>query len=153
MNKIFLSRNKKTIVDEDDFNWLNQWKWSYDGRYATRSEWQKGKNISKKIYMHQLIMGLEKISPTDHINRNKLDNRKINLRLCSNAENIRNRGLTKKNKSGVTGVCWHTKAKKWMAQIMKDRKYIYLGLFSHIELAIKTRKDAELKYWGYNLSI
>lgn len=76
-----------------------------------------------------------------------MDNRKVNLRLCSPKENSRNLSLAKNNKTGVTGVR-KTKYGKWNARITVDRKEIYLGNYDTLEEAAKARKEAEKKYFG-----
>src|SRR5699024_4388440 len=83
----------------------------------------------------------------DHINRDKLDNRKMNLRLCSPTENSRNISIAKNNKSGVTGVEKMSNG-KWRARIMVDRKGIHLGSFKTLEEAKDARMKAEIKYFG-----
>ena len=124
MKYINLTQGKSTVVDDEDFNWLNQWKWHFGYKgYAAR------KPNSKVIYMHRVIIkapiGLE----TDHINRDKLDNRKFNLRLVSRQTNSFNRGLNKNNTSGFRGVGWHEEKKKWRAYIRISYKYRHLGYF------------------------
>lgn len=85
----------------------------------------------------------------DHINRNRLDNRKCNLRLCTQQENMRNVGLRSDNKSGVKGVHFCKTRRKWVAQIKVDlNKYLLLGRFLDFDDAIKAREDAEKKYFG-----
>ncbi|QGZ15006.1 HNH endonuclease [Salmonella phage LPSTLL] len=80
----------------------------------------------------------------DHINHIRDDNRIENLRLASHAENTRNMSKHKYNTSGVTGVCWHKHQRKWVAQIMLDGKYTYLGYFVDFDEAVRRRKSAEL---------
>ena len=82
----------------------------------------------------------------DHINHNPLDNRKSNLRICTNQENIFNSKIAKTNKSGVKGVYWDTSRNKWHAQICIDNKTKDLGRFTNIEDAIKVRKESEELY-------
>lgn len=83
----------------------------------------------------------------DHINGNKLDNRIDNLRLATNAENSRNVGLKKNNTSGITGVTYHARAKKWLAQIVVNRKNHYIGLFDNKSDAAAARQAAQIKYF------
>lgn len=83
----------------------------------------------------------------DHINRDKLDNRKCNIRLCTQKENSRNLSIAKNNTSGVTGVS-KTKHGKWRSRIMVNRKYIHLGNFKTLEEAKEARMKAEIKYFG-----
>ena len=96
--------------------------------------------------LHRLIMNTPKGMQTDHINGDTLDNRKQNLRICTAAENQRNRGPTKNNKSGFKGVGWHTRNKKWYARIMHNNKRTYLGSFKDKEEAARAydRKAIEL---------
>ncbi len=150
MEEINLSNSQISIVDKEDFDFLNQWNWSFDGNYATRSQHiriSKNKYRSKKIYMHRLIMGNEDELVIDHINKNKIDNRKSNLRFSTVSSNIRNGSLRKSNKSGVQGVYWCKFSKKWVSQIMVKRKHIHLGKFSNKQEAISARKVAEEKYF------
>lgn len=82
----------------------------------------------------------------DHINRVKTDNRWSNLREVSKSCNMRNRSLLKNNKSGITGVRWRCKHKKWIAQAKIGHKHIHLGNFSTKLEAAKARWDAEVEY-------
>lgn len=95
-----------------------------------------------------LFYGEEPKTMIDHINRDKTDNRIKNLRLASNAENSRNSTISRKNSSGTTGVTFHKAAKKWMAQIVVNKKMVYLGIFEKIEDAIAARRSAESNFFG-----
>jgi hypothetical protein len=94
-----------------------------------------GKYKYNHVYYHQLLTKAKIGEYVDHINGNTLDNRLENLRLCSNAENCRNQGLRKNNKTGVKGV--RQDGKKYVAQINKDGKTKYLGTYPSIEEAKK----------------
>lgn len=85
----------------------------------------------------------------DHINGNPRDNRIVNLRLVTVAENSKNRSLTKVNTSGHQGVCLDSRTGKWVASIHNDHKKIHLGVFVSKEDAIAVRKAAEIEY-GYH---
>lgn len=85
----------------------------------------------------------------DHINGDRKDNRMCNLRVVSNIENCRNMAMKTSNKSGVTGVYWQKRAKKWRAAIMISRKERHLGFFETIEAAAQAR-DAALKENGFS---
>lgn len=85
----------------------------------------------------------------DHINGDKLDNRIINLRDVTRAENSRNSRVRKDNTSGVMGVSWSKDRKKWLVLITVDGKQKNLGLYEDIELAALVRCEAEVRY-GYH---
>src|SRR3990167_395314 len=81
MRKIKLTKNKVALVDDKNYQWLSEFKWSFDGRYAVRATYRK--NVYTKIYMHRLILKVPVGCEVDHINRNKLDNRSSNLRMVT----------------------------------------------------------------------
>lgn len=80
----------------------------------------------------------------DHINGDPLDNRMVNLRCVSNAENARNMKRSKANTSGITGVAWIAGRRRWRASICRDRKQRILGHFLDKEDAIRARRAAEV---------
>jgi hypothetical protein len=84
----------------------------------------------------------------DHINGNKADNRKNNLRLVTASQNLMNTKLRSDNTSGYKGVYYNKKNNKRYARITVNKKIINLGSFKNKEDAIKIRKDAEEKYFG-----
>lgn len=98
-----------------------------------------------RVGVHRLIMeGTHQV--VDHVNGDCLDNRKINLRPCTYGENSRNRRVAKNNTSGYTGVCFA--GGRWRATIYVKGKNIYLGFYEKFEDACRSRKDAEIKYYG-----
>jgi len=102
---------------------------------------------NKKIRLHRLIINASEGDIADHISRNKLDNRKINIRLCTSSQNSMNRSKLSTNTSGHTGVGWSKNENMWKANICVEGKRIHLGYFTNIESAIKVREDAEHKYF------
>lgn len=151
MRKIKLTKGKYALVDAEDFEYLNQWKWSFDGSYAVRGRYL-GKKIEKykyeKIYLHRVINKTPKGFETDHINGNKLDNRKINLRSAKRSLNNINRHGQRNNTSGVQGVYWDSSTRKWRAEIGFCKKNIKLGRFINIQDAKIAREQAERRYYG-----
>lgn len=97
--------------------------------------------------IHRWIMGDPPGKYVDHINGNTLDNRKRNLRSCSNAANIRNGKVRTNNTSGYTGVYFDKRSGKWGAAIKVMYKTIRLGVFDLKKDAIKVRKNAEKRYF------
>lgn len=154
MKKIALTQGKFALVDDEDFEWLSQWKWYCDTnqifpnklRAARRSKRLNGK--SKILLMHREILHYCGNGHIDHIDGDGLNNQKYNLRISSIAENIRNQKLHKNNTSGYKGVTWFKYAKKWMAQIMVDRKHISLGYFDDKLEAAKAYDKASKLYHG-----
>lgn len=142
-----MTQGKWALVDNDDFEWLNQWNWYIDNGYATREERWEGKK--HKIIMHREILRAGKDQLVDHINGNRQDNRRENLRIASSTINSRNRLLSACNKSGHNGVFYVKRVGMYEAYITVSHKRIYLGIFKDIKKAIKIRKKGEKKYWGY----
>ena len=84
----------------------------------------------------------------DHINHDVSNNRKENLRICTNSENSMNKWLIKSNTSGVTVVTCNRRLNKWVSQIMINKKHIHKRVFCKFNDAVKAREDAEIKYFG-----
>ncbi len=141
--KIF---NTVTIVDDEDFKFLSQWRWGFDGRYAYRRE-QRDKVI-KKIYMHKVINKTPHGFDTDHINGNKLDNRRENLRTATRNQNNANRPKKPNCSSKYRGVCWHKQRNKWKAEIKVNQIKTHLGVFTSEEAAAKAYDSAALAAFG-----
>lgn len=92
-------------------------------------------------YLHRLIMPARAGYVVDHINRNKLDNRRENLRYATVSENRHNSKLNVNNTSGVKGVSRTKKGAPWAAEVMVNRKRFYLGAYSTIEEAANARSS------------
>ncbi len=153
MKEIPLTQGKVAIVDDEDYDFLMQWKWSLTSTgYARRNKWSKTKQ--ECILMHREIANTPKGMATDHINGNILDNRKVNLRICTDSQNHMNQKkvlLRKngKNKSSIyKGVGWHKWTCTWRAYITIKRKQIGLGHFECQVLAAKAYNEAAIKYHG-----
>ena len=138
MKEIKLTRGNIALVDDKDYNTLNQFKWycSLKG-YAVRHITIGGKRGTQ--FMHRVINNTPKGLDTDHINRDKLDNRKSNLRSCTHIENLINHGTYKNNKLGINGVHWDKRKSRFKAQIQIDGKQKHLGSF-------KTAKEASVVF-------
>lgn len=102
----------------------------------------------KERYVHRLIMNADDDHVVDHINGEKLDNRRVNLRLCTRQENNCNSRVKGNNKTGVTGVRWDKARMQWAAQISYKNKMIPLGRFNTFDAAVEARKAAEIRYHG-----
>ncbi len=128
------------IFDKDDIEIVSQYKWKLDGGGYCRC------TVLKKM-LHNFLTGNDMV---DHINRNKLDNRRCNLRKVNKSENAMNSKVYCTSKTGIKGVRWYKAYKKWSANIMVNYKTIFLGYFNDIEDAKKARYEAELKYHTIN---
>lgn len=107
-----------------------------------------------KYYAHRLAyFYYYKVWPDfiDHINGDRSDNRISNIRNVDKPENARNKRISSRNTSGVQGVCWYKKSKKWVAKITHQGKSINIGYYLDKVDAIKARKDAEAKY-GFHIN-
>lgn len=140
---IALTRGRFAIVDDDDYEELNKYKWNCNSdNYANR------RTKNKIVKMHRVILGAKEGDICDHINMNKLDNRKSNLRLVTKAQNGQNHGLYSHNKSGVNGVSFDKEANKWRVIITAYNQMIRVGRYKTLEEAREARRLAEEKYWG-----
>ena len=145
MKRIKLGKyNKFTIID-DKFEYLKKFNWSLSTNgyaYTANRKYLKFPDIKKKcVYLHRIIFDRYKEQKMyiDHANRNKLDNRLKNLRYATNQLNQYNTNLPKNNTSKYIGVTFCKKTKKWISQIMFNRKNIKIGRF-------KTKKEAYFAY-------
>lgn len=145
MNKIKLTKGKYTIVDDADFEFLNQWKWYLGGQgYAARRIWNKANKTYSGLYLHKLLLVGKEV---DHINGDKLDNRRSNLRFCTRSQNQANRPKMCGN-SKYKGVSFHTRDKIWNAYIRFQYKLIHLGNFKSDIQAASAYNLAATKYFG-----
>ena len=104
MREIQLTRGLVALVDDDDYEWLNSFKWfanPHHGGSAYAARTVRARANGKTLQMHRLICGDPDGFEIDHINGTKLDTRRCNLRLCSRHENQRNRPASKRSKTGV----------------------------------------------------
>jgi maltodextrin utilization protein YvdJ len=152
MKKIELSQGYYTLVDDEDFEYINQFKWNVrivkNTQYAKRSD---RLSSPKTIQMHREIMRCPENMMVDHINGNGLDNRKENLRICTRSNNLMNsKKPNMKTTSKYKGVnkIKNAKKKKWRAEIRLNRQAIQLGSFETEELAAIAYNEGALKYFG-----
>ncbi len=135
-----LTQGLFSIVDDEDYEYLMQWKWQTQFNhcgipYAVR----------QGIRMHRLLSGLQKGDGkiVDHRNCNSLDNRRHNLRICTNSQNCMN-SKPRKGSSIYKGVTLHAKSQKWQAQVHFRGKHIRAGSY-HSEVAAAKAYDAKAK--------
>jgi hypothetical protein len=139
--------NTSVKVDDSDFDWLNQWKWYLNGPdgYACRAQQEYGKR--HRVYMHLEILKPPQGKLCDHRNGDHLDNRRENLRICTHADNSRNRKRSSNTKF-YKGVSWNRHDKRFLAKIKVNRQYIYLGSFVAETDAAAAYNAGAIKYHG-----
>jgi len=132
--EIKLTKNAVALVDEEDFDILSRYKWSlgFNG-YPQRGTWDGEKSTPRS--MHRDILESIDGKYIDHINGDKLDNRRHNLRLCSTSQNGANAKISVRNKTGFKGVDYRVDLKKYRARVGKNNAGFY-----------KTAKEAALAY-------
>ena len=151
MKEIKLTQGKVALVDDEDFEYLNQWKWCvHKGKgnlyYAIRNKSKIKEGSEGTVYMHKVLMNTPNEFRTDHKNGNTLDNQKHNLRITNHCSNIQNRKKNINNTSGYKGVSRNQN--KWMVQLNVNNKHIYGGKFINIIEAARHYDDLALKYFG-----
>ena len=132
------------LIDLEDYEKIKDIKWRVNDQL--RVICNKNKYGSK--FLHRFIMNYSGELSIDHINRNTLDNRKKNLRICKQQDNMCNLSLRKSNKFGVSGISWNKKMKKYEVYLSKSNKKHYLGCYENFEEAVKIRLEAEELYYG-----
>lgn len=140
MTKIQLSKTKYTIIDDEDYDRVSRYNWSYNSGYA--------RCLSRNIYLHRLILNPPNDKQIDHINHNTLDNRKNNLRICSGAENCKNTNSHKDSVSRFKGVCFDKQTKKWQSQIYINGYQVKIGRFDNEIDAARAYDDLASEHFG-----
>ena len=145
MSKLIpLTKGQFAIVDDQDYEFLVQWKWECDrNNMVRRRQGHKG-----TILMHRIITNAPAGMQVDHINHNRLDNRRCNLRVCTNQENNFNRRSTPGSSSQFKGVSWNRRHNKWHAVIDIDQKTRHIGFFVDETEAAKAYDRKAKEHFG-----
>jgi hypothetical protein len=157
VKRIPLSQGRHSIVDDEDYSYLAQWKWSFARSkngglgYAMRSDYSSGK--SKTVLMHRVVLertlGRDLTREAIHWNRNRLDNRRANLREGTPSQRTHHGGRKKPNcTSRYIGVSLSRSRKKWLAGIYVRSRQINLGYFTDEVRAAAAYNEAAVKYYG-----
>ena len=136
------------LLDNKDFELVTSMgKWNIT---LLRNKPYAQKRLPKNnlVQMARFLMDAKKGEYVDHINHNTLDNRRSNLRICTNSANLRNGDLRINNTSGIKGVRFDRQRQKWVPKIKVNYKDIFLGRFEKLEDAVIARTEAERKYWA-----
>lgn len=151
MKLIPLTQGHHAIVDDEDFEEVNQHKWCINKDrsrtiYAARPIKIKMKWIL--CYMHRQILKAKSGQYVDHRNHDGLDNRKSNIRICTNAQNNHNRKPQPGYSSPYKGASWDRSTRKWRARIRVQGKELHLGLFVNELDAALVYDAAARKHFG-----
>lgn len=140
-------------VDLDDYERCKEHHWNM--QMGKNKFYAYSKINGKHTLLHRFIMNAtDRFDIVDHINENgltnELDNRKCNLRKCTQQENLHNVDKKRNNSSGYKGVIWYPyhNYNKWLATIKYNYKTINLGYYDNLEDAVNARNKAEVKYFG-----
>lgn len=146
--EIRLSEDLVALVDDDIYVYFSNWCWQYAGGYASRDGSSLGKLLLHKeiwkFYYGKIPEGKE----IDHINRDKLDCRKENLRLATRSQNAANMKPYITNTSGYKGVHFATNMNKWKATIRINGEKVHLGFYKNINEAARAYNIAAKKHFG-----
>jgi hypothetical protein len=131
MKTIKLTRGFETIVDDDIYDLYNWYSWCYFPKGVAARRGRKGE--PKVVYLHRAVVKCPVELQVDHINGNKLDNRRENLRICTNAQNCANQTKRCNNTTGAKGVTYRNN--KYEANISVNSKRIWLGTYDTLNEA------------------
>lgn len=152
MKEIRLTKGKSTLVDDNDYENLSGWSWFlHSGGYAVRGNYNYKTKTNVVVMMQNQIMEPCGNLWVDHINGDKLDNRRVNLRFCSHSQNAVNKIVSKDNTSGYKGVSYRgneKRIKRWRAYIKQNRKQIFIGNYLTAEEAAKAYDKKAKEIYG-----
>lgn len=138
------------LIDATDAEWAGQWRWSLDNHgYAVRRE--RDTPQRRTVLLHRALLGLNHGNPLtgDHINGDRLDNRRSNLRAIPLGGQSQNRHSHRGSSSQFRGVSWNKRYNKWVAYIGVNYKVQTLGMFDSEEEAARVAHDARMRLHQY----
>lgn len=132
MKQIPVTRGRFALVDDEDFEALSKAQWFFSNGYARRNPEEGNPNSAS---MHRSILDPPSHLFIDHIDGNRLNNQRANLRICTKNQNMRNSRLRKDSRSGLKGATFHSRSGRWRAKITINGKRIEIGSFATPEAA------------------
>jgi hypothetical protein len=138
-----LDNGMEAIVDHSDLSRVERFRWLFVHGYAVTKI-----NRKTTLNMHRLILQPSKLAKVDHVNHNGIDNRRINIRVCTHGENMKNQKLSRSSRTGFKGVHFYKRHQKYMAYIVSDSKKFHLGYFHSPEVAAKAYDAAAIVMHG-----
>lgn len=136
------SVHDRIILDDEFKHLFQEHSWNQDSYgYAVATV------NRKQVKLHHLVLPKKEGFLIDHKNRNKLDNRRCNLRYATNSQNQMNAKIWSTNTSGFKGISWTERLKKWKVYISVNKKQMHLGYFTEINKALEIRRLFEEKYY------
>ncbi len=135
----------RTIIDTGEVEKIKPYKWHTAKGYVETTV-RGGKNILLQNMIMNITSSRKRM--VDHKDRDTLNNRKVNFRICTNKENSRNSKMPSHNTSGAKGVYWRKERNKWQAQIKINQKQTYIGIFKDKTKAILAYNEAAYKHFG-----
>lgn len=153
MKEIKLTKGFVALVDDEDFERVNQFKWTAlvskkrDCVYAYRKKYGNGGSIT--ILMHRYILGIDdETLEVDHVDLNGINNCRKNLRVCTHAQNNQNKKAHKDSTSKFIGVSWYKTRSKWRSTIFVEGKQKSLGYHESEHSAATAYNSAAMLYFG-----
>ncbi len=154
MRTIPLSQGLVALVDDEDFERVSLLKWHAErtkrGQVYAQNTTVKNRYITQ-VRLHRFIMGCCEGDGmvVDHINGNGLDNRRSNLRVCTQSQNMKNQAKRRtKTSSQFKGVCWDPKRQQWRATIRLPNKHWEIGRSKDEVDAARMYNEAAKTYFG-----
>lgn len=133
----------QALVDPEDYPTVAAYDWR-----VTRELYVRATVGGQRVFLHRWLMGAKPGQVVDHRNHNPLDNRRLNLRVCTTAQNLANKKRPRTNTSGYKGVVWRPSRGKWEASIQPRGRARFLGRFDDPWEAAQAYNAAALEIYG-----
>lgn len=152
--ELTLSSGHMALIDSENAALVLGYRWHlHTGGYAISSR-RDGSGKAHTVYMHRLIIDAPGHLHVDHINGNKLDNRRANLRLATCSQNLQNIHQKTRNKFGYRGVCPSGRLNRpYQAQLTLNGKSIKLGRFKTVEDAARAAEEGRCRFFSHYISV